>query len=63
VPTAEEVEPWVRAIIRLWDDGAAYRAASKRALTRAQLWHPDLLGPAYAAFFAQLRRSHGERVT
>ena len=24
VPTAEEVEPWVEAIIRLWDDAAEY---------------------------------------
>ena len=29
VPTAEEVEPWVETIIRLWDDAAEYERRSK----------------------------------
>jgi hypothetical protein len=31
LPTAEEVEPWVQAIIRLWDDAGFYEQASRRA--------------------------------
>ncbi len=43
VPTAEEVEPWVEAIIRLWDDPAEYERLSRAARQRAQRWHPDRL--------------------
>ena len=31
VPAAEEVEPWVRTIIRLWDDAAEYERLSRAA--------------------------------
>ncbi len=54
IPTTAEVEPWIEAIIRLWDDPAAYRHASDGALRQAQLWHPDRLGPMYREFFANL---------
>ena len=30
LPTAEEVEPWVEAIIRLWDDRAWYQEQSSQ---------------------------------
>ena len=30
LPTAEEMEPWVEAIIRLWDDHAWYEERSTR---------------------------------
>ena len=43
VPTAEEVEPWVETIIRLWDDAAEYERWSRAARERAQQWHPDRL--------------------
>ena len=43
VPTAEEVEPWVETIIRLWDDPAEYERWSRAARERAQQWHPDRL--------------------
>ena len=36
VPEAEEVEPWVEAIIRLWDDAKYYQGLSERALQEAQ---------------------------
>ena len=29
VPSAEEVEPWVQTIIRLWDDAAQYEGCSR----------------------------------
>ena len=44
VPTAEEVEPWVETIIRLWDDAAEYERWSRAARERARQWHPDRFG-------------------
>jgi glycosyltransferase involved in cell wall biosynthesis len=54
VPPAEEVEPWVETIIRLWDDPAAYERCSRAACERAQQWHPDRLAPVYREFFSRL---------
>jgi glycosyltransferase involved in cell wall biosynthesis len=50
-PTAEEVEPWVETVIRLWDDKAYFEEWSQRARERARLWHPDRLKPVYREFF------------
>ena len=55
LPTAEEVEPWVEAIIRLWDDAALYQEQSDKAKNEAQRWHPDRLRPLYAEFFSNVR--------
>jgi uncharacterized delta-60 repeat protein len=54
VPSAEEVEPWVETIIRLWDDTAEYEQCSRAAREHAQQWHPDRLGPIYHEFFGKL---------
>jgi glycosyltransferase involved in cell wall biosynthesis len=54
VPTAEEVEPWVETIIRLWDDPHEYTAACERAKRHASRWHPGRLGPIYREFFSNL---------
>ena len=54
IPTAEEVEPWVETIIRLWDDPQEYAAACDRARNHAQRWHPDRLAPLYREFFSNL---------
>jgi glycosyltransferase involved in cell wall biosynthesis len=51
LPTAEEVEPWVEVIVRLWDDPAWYQEQSTRAKNEAERWHPDRLRPLYAEFF------------
>ena len=59
LPTAEEVEPWVEAIIRLWDDPAWYQEQSVKARQQAQRWHPDRLRPLYAEFFGQARVQEG----
>ena len=56
-PTAEEVEPWVETIIRLWDDAAEYERWSRAARERAQQWHPDRLAPIYREFFSQHKPS------
>jgi glycosyltransferase involved in cell wall biosynthesis len=54
VPSAEEVEPWVETIIRLWDDTAEYEQCSRAAQEHAQRWHPDRLAPLYREFFGKL---------
>ncbi|HZW31353.1 MAG TPA: glycosyltransferase, partial [Isosphaeraceae bacterium] len=54
-PAAEEVEPWVETIIRLWDDRALYEEQSIKAKKEAQRWHPDRLRPLYAEFFRNVR--------
>ena len=54
VPTAEEVEPWVETILRLWDDPDYYAEQSRRALAHAQRWHPDRIAPLYKEFFGSV---------
>ena len=50
VPTAEQVEPWVETIIRLWDDPKLYQHWSQAAQRRAQRWLPERLAPVYRQF-------------
>lgn len=59
LPTAEEVEPWVRAIIALWDDREWYAELSLRALRESNRWAPDVLGPKYVDFFGRLQETRG----
>ncbi len=59
IPTAEEVEPWVEAIIRLWDDAAEYERWSHAARQHAQQWHPDQLAPIYRDFFSNITHQPG----
>jgi glycosyltransferase involved in cell wall biosynthesis len=59
LPTAEEVQPWVETIIRLWDDPAWYHEQSIEARKQSQLWHPDRLRPRYAEFFRGVRKQLG----
>ncbi|MHB9049793.1 MAG: glycosyltransferase, partial [Pirellulales bacterium] len=54
VPTAEEVEPWVETIIRLWDDEKLYAQASQNALEEAENWHLQRLAPMYREFFSNV---------
>lgn len=54
VPTAEEVEPWVETIIRLWDDAAFYEQASQNARQEAQRWHPSRMASIYRDFFGNI---------
>jgi glycosyltransferase involved in cell wall biosynthesis len=55
LPTTEEVGPWVEAIIRLWDDGAAYREQCRRARSEARRWAPEVLEPQHIRFFNEVR--------
>jgi glycosyltransferase involved in cell wall biosynthesis len=59
VPEAEEVEPWIETIVRLWDDRALYEEQCARAREEAERWNPDLLGPLYAEFFGNVHRQPG----
>jgi glycosyltransferase involved in cell wall biosynthesis len=59
LPAAEEVDPWVEAVIRLWDDRSYYDGLSARALHEAKRWHPDRLRPHYAEFFRNVRHRPG----
>jgi glycosyltransferase involved in cell wall biosynthesis len=45
VPEAEEVEPWIETIVRLWDDRDLYEEPSLKAREEARRWHPDRLRP------------------
>ncbi len=59
VPTAEEVEPWVETILRLWDDEPFYRQQSEKAIAQAAQWHPDRLRPLYVEFFRNVHPRPG----
>ena len=59
VPTAEEVEPWVETIIRLWDDEDFYAQQSKKARDSVQRWRPEKLRPLYEDFFRNLQPQPG----
>jgi glycosyltransferase involved in cell wall biosynthesis len=59
VPTAEEVEPWIETIIRLWDDATFYEQACQNARKEAQRWHPDRITPIYKEFFSNIVHQPG----
>jgi glycosyltransferase involved in cell wall biosynthesis len=59
VPTAEEVEPWVETIIRLWDDAVEYDRWSRAAREHAQQWRPERLAPIYREFFTSVTHQPG----
>lgn len=55
LPTTAEAEPWVEAIIRLWDDSSLYTEQERRALEESRRWAPELLEPQYSRFFNEIR--------
>jgi len=54
VPTAREVEPWIAAIERLWDDPDFEALHHARAHARARNLAPAVLTDAYEAFFRRI---------
>ena len=54
LPTADEVVPWIEAIIRLWDDPEHYAEHRRRALAESRRWAPEILEPQYVRFFNDL---------
>jgi glycosyltransferase involved in cell wall biosynthesis len=57
LPTAREVEPWVKAIVALWDDTVWYAEQSRRATAESRRWAPEVLEPQYVELFQSLRPS------
>ncbi len=55
LPTAREVEPWVKAIVGLWDDSAWYAEQSLRSASESRRWAPEVLEPRYLQFLEDLR--------
>jgi glycosyltransferase involved in cell wall biosynthesis len=53
-PTADEVRPWIEALLRLWDDPAEYESAAAHARTAAAAWHPEVVVPLWEQFFRLL---------
>jgi glycosyltransferase involved in cell wall biosynthesis len=51
LPTAEELTPWLEAIVELWDSPDVYERASRQALIEAKRWAPEKLEPLYEQFF------------
>jgi len=55
VPTAEEVGPWIEAVIRLWDDARGPRGHRPRDQSEPRSRRPDDLALRYRRFFEELR--------
>ena len=55
LPTAEEVKTWIKAIIALWDDPAAYQVHRERALREAERWKPERLEILCSDFFSGIK--------
>ena len=54
LPSAEEVEPWIETIVRLWDDTRFYEEFSQAARQRAESWRPERLASVYRDFFSDV---------
>jgi hypothetical protein len=61
-PTAAEVEPWIQAIVRLWDEPTFYADRSRQAHDAARRWSPELLTGRYLEFFGHLGARPAGRV-
>jgi glycosyltransferase involved in cell wall biosynthesis len=57
LPTAVEVDPWLKALIDLWDDPAWYTEQGHRTVAKSRRWAPEVLEPQYVQFFEGLRPS------
>jgi len=53
-PMPEEVEPWVNAIIHLWDNTTLYNELSAKGRSRANRWHPEIIARQYDDALARL---------
>jgi len=61
LPTAEEVRPWVDAVIRLWDEKDYYAEQQRLARAEFRRWTPEVLEPRYVQFFTDLRPGTGSK--
>ena len=61
LPTAAEVEPWIHAIVRLWDEPAYYADRCRMAREQARRWSPERLTGRYLQFFDELKARSANR--
>ena len=54
IPTDAEVEPWVDALLRLWDDDAFYRETQRKGWAQATRWRYDAVADEYENLFIKL---------
>ncbi len=54
IPRADDISPWVEAIVRLWEDSSLYRQVADRCSAHSQRWHPSRTIPIYEEFFRHL---------
>ncbi len=47
IPSDTEIEPWVTALERIWDDRSLYEEYSAKGLARAAVWNRDQVGDLY----------------
>jgi len=55
LPTAEEVAPWIEALVKIWDDRDNYARHRAIAVIEALRWSPRTLLSEYTDFFNNLR--------
>lgn len=55
LPDAGEVEPWIQAILELWDNPVEYEEQCERSLVRASHWDSRVLGDEHARFFHEVK--------
>jgi hypothetical protein len=53
-PTPEEVEPWLQAIIKLWDDANFYETLRQKSLARTKRWQPNRIAEQYDTCLSKL---------
>ena len=52
--SVESVKPWIKMIIRLWDDDSFYETVAARARIESLRWEPESIGLKAVNFFEQL---------
>jgi glycosyltransferase involved in cell wall biosynthesis len=57
LPTAQDVGPWIDAVVRLWDNPRDYAKQQRLARAQSQRWLPEVVEPRYVEFFADLSSS------
>ncbi|MCL2349709.1 MAG: glycosyltransferase [Planctomycetaceae bacterium] len=53
-PTPEEIEPWVDAVITLWDNAEQYQLFGTKGKARAEYWQPDRIAQQYDSVLSNL---------
>ena len=51
---AQVVQPWIDAVIRLFDDEDLYRAECEKAKNAAKRFSPEVLAPQYVKYFLEI---------